>query len=142
MVKLLRARPSVTVVLAFLAISAGLVLGLAREALAHYSFRCSTSPCGSTQVVDYDRYVPEFDGAPLNGHYDNILGNTWTYQDFHSHRWIEYDGVEMRDECANAYTWNALYAHERAHSRGWSHGEGPARLNAAYNPVIYTPCHN
>ena len=143
MLGVLRARPKTIIVLAVLSISAGLALGLAREALADYSFRCATSGCGSQQqgnLIDYDRYVPEFTGAPLNGHYDNIMGNSYLYKDFHYHRWISYDAVEMRDECANSTTWNTLYNHEHAHTRGWSHWE--SGYNAAYYPTFPTPCHN
>lgn len=138
--EIVSARPRIVMALAMLLIGVGLTLGLAREALADYAFRCSSSPCGNTQPIDYDGYVPEFTGDPYSSHYDNYLGWAWRYYDFHYHRWIEYDAVEMRNHCANSTTWNNLYAHERAHSRGWSHFEGPAYLNAAYNKVVYTPC--
>lgn len=144
MAELLRAKPRMVIMLAFLVIGAGLTLGLAREALADYTFRCATSGCGSNgwwdgyNYIDYDRYVPEFNGAPISGHYDNKLGFTWKYYDGRINRWIEYDAVEMRNECANSWTWNDLIWHERAHSRGWGHYE-PGN-NAAYDPYIYTPC--
>lgn len=138
--ELLSARPRATTLLALILIGSGLTVGLAREALADYSFRCATSPCGNTQIIDHDRYVPEFSGDPISSHYDDYIGYAWSYKDFYWHRWIEYDAVEMQNHCANTWTWNALYAHERAHSRGWSHGEAPSNLNAAYNRVTYTPC--
>lgn len=47
MAGLLRLRPRVVIVLASLAIGAGLALGLAREALADYSFSCRYSYCGA-----------------------------------------------------------------------------------------------
>lgn len=141
--ELLSARPRAAMLLAVLLIGVGLTLGFGREALADYAFRCSTSPCGagySPNTIDYDRYVPEYAGDPINGHYDDILAYSWRYYDVHYHRWIEYDRVDMNRHCANSTTWNTLYAHERAHVRGWSHWETPGNLNAAYYPKIVTPC--
>lgn len=144
MLGVLRARPRITVVLAILAIGTGLVLGLARGALADYSFTCAASGCGSNgrwdgyNYIDYDRYSFEGYGDPINGHYDDILGYAWKYYDGHINRWIEYDKVDMADHCANSTTWSNLRNHERAHVRGWGHGE-PGN-NPAYNRLVGTPC--
>lgn len=141
--ELLRARPRAMMVLAMLLIGLGLTLGLGREALADYSFRCATSGCGSQMhgnTIDYDGFVKEYYGDPVSGHYDGKIGYAWRYYDGRYHRWIEYDAVEMRNHCANSTTWSNLYAHERAHTRGWSHWEAPASWNAAYNSTVYWPC--
>lgn len=143
--ELLAAKPRLVVVLAVLAICAGLVLGLAREAIADYTFKCSAAtPCarGTYNIVDADGRVPEGAGHPETSQIDGIIGKTYTYYVFgRIQRNILYDADEMRIRCANSYQWNELYAHERAHSRGWDHGMGPAYKNDAYNRVIYLgPC--
>lgn len=139
---LLRSRPKVTLLIALLAISIGFTLLPAREALADYTFRIWADCCGRTFNVDSDQYVPESSGSPAGSHYDRILGQTYFYSDTAAanggywQAYIKYDWVEMRRCNATDAQNSALIGHERAHSRGWGHGEGPASLNKAYNPKI------
>lgn len=135
--EIVRAKPKMTIVLAILAISAGLVLGLAREALADYTFNRYSGCCGNSFSPDSNGYVPEYEGRPNGSSSDLILGTTYFYRDPGGNQsYIKYDNAEMRRCNANRYDYLALYAHERAHSRGWGHYERPASKNAAYNPKI------
>lgn len=138
--EVLRTRPSLMTVFAVLAISAGLTLGLAREALADYSFFRTINCCGTEQAIDSDGFVPEYGGTPIDGSRDGIIGYAYTYIDGGGQRYIRYDGNEMTYRCATSSTWDALRAHERAHTRGWGHGEIPSKYNAAYNRTVTTPC--
>lgn len=140
--ELLRTRPKTVTMLAILTISAGLTLGLAREALADYSFSRYAYCCGINVPIDSNGYVPEAPGAPLNGHSDRYVGYTSTgYGDGQTYDSIIYDWIEMRKCYSYSSTSNAtlnyrLRAHERAHSRGWGHYETPKSRNAAYYPKI------
>lgn len=49
---------------------------------------------------------------------------------------IRYDTCEMNYRSAGPGDWRNLYAHERAHARGWDHYEGSRALNAAYDPIV------
>lgn len=49
---------------------------------------------------------------------------------------IRYDTCEMNYRGAGSEDWRSLYAHERAHARGWDHYEAPESLNAAYDPIV------
>ena len=135
-VGLMRGRPKVMAVLAMLLISAGLTFGLAREAVADYLFTFYNGCCGAG-LRDGDGFVPESPGTPKTGSYDLTLGFAYgslvsTPNGYAVARWIEYDWAEMNRCGATDIERQRLRLHERAHSRGWRHGEGPASLNAAY----------
>lgn len=139
----LRARPKTTTVLAVLLLSAGLVLGLAREALAlaAYEFRCtniSTTKCGSWPR-DSDGTVPQSVGDLNPNGYGNIVTRGRTSMMYNSTKGV---ANIVYDHAAINYC-NSLrgpvYDHEHAHARGWNHGEPPAKYNAAYDPSSQ-PC--
>lgn len=134
--ELLHARSGMMIMFAIFAISAGLTLGLAREALANYSFSRSAGCCGNAFNPDSNGYVPEFEGKPDNSSRDLILGRTYFYYDRGTQAYIRYDNDEMHRCNADRYDFLTLYAHERAHSRGWGHYEDPISRNAAWNPVL------
>lgn len=50
--------------------------------------------------------------------------------------WIEYDVCEMNRLGATYAGWERLREHERAHSRGFQHGEGNPKYNAAFYPTV------
>lgn len=139
----LRTRPKTTIVLAVLLIGAGLTLGLAREALATYTFTCSsTSPCGKNFPRDTDGYVQEGEGdlnagppQPRDWHvlgqtswYSYSTGTSMTIDDYIKYDWPETDYI-------NVPRW-MVQRHEHAHSRGWEHWETPDSSNDAYNPDV------
>lgn len=138
----LRARPKTTVVLGVLLLSVGLVLGLAREALAlsSYEFRCtsiSSSKCGSWPR-DSDGSVPQSLGDLNPNAYGNTVTLGRTSMMFNStngiasivydHPAISYCNIQRAP----------VYDHEHAHARGWDHGEGPREFNDAYSPTVGT----
>jgi hypothetical protein len=49
-------------------------------------------------------------------------------------RAIRYDTYNMRNAGPN--DWARLQAHERAHARGWDHGQGSPSINPAHNPYL------
>jgi hypothetical protein len=75
---------------------------------------------------DADGYVPEYYGR-WGGRW---LGYTATYAG--NQRAIFYDTYNMRNAGPN--DWAHVRAHERAHARGWDHGQGTPCQNAAFNP--------
>jgi hypothetical protein len=79
---------------------------------------------------DADGIVPE--------HYGNYgqgwLGYTHTVSTRPCQREIYYDTHNMRGAGPN--DWRRLRAHERAHARGWDHGQGSPSRNPAHNPYI------
>lgn len=142
----MRERPKATAVGAVFLIVTGLSLILAREAAAAYTFNCtSATPCGKGFARDSDGYVREGPGdlnpGPLQPRKWHILGqtswysystgppgNTTTYDDS-----IRYDWPETH--YTNTPEW-MVRRHERAHSRGWAHNEGPDSRNDAYSPNV------
>lgn len=146
-------------------ICAGLVLGLAGEAIAktfigNYRFgpNDNVAPAQLFQIhwADTDGKVPQYYKV-VGTKTDNKLGYTFGLYRAGGpgglapevKRWIHYDKGRMnqirRLSCGrNGGTkdWRKLKAHEHAHARGWGHGEKPARRNAAYDPVAvnWTRC--
>jgi len=74
---------------------------------------------------DADGYVPEYYGR-WGGKW---LGYTAQYG---NQRAIFYDTYNMRNAGPN--DWRHVQAHERAHSRGWDHGQGTPCQNPAFYP--------
>lgn len=124
--------------LAALAICAGLLAGIQYEAKADYQFGSTASTGKGYGTPDSNRYVPEYYGGTSVGTcYNNIIGYDDWYADYGASygpivHYITYDPCEMDRLGATSAGWSRLYAHERAHSRAWAHGEAPASLNAAY----------
>lgn len=136
MFEAMRARPKVTAVLAVLLLSAGLVLGLGREALAlaYYEFRCtstSTPKCGSWPR-DSDGSVPQSVGELNPNGYGGFITRGRTTMMYSSTRGVAkivYDHAAI-DYCNNVR--GPVYDHEHAHARGFNHGEGSPAVNDAY----------
>lgn len=148
MVEALRARPRLTTVLATLVICAGFSLVFAGETIAAIrigTYNFSRFDSTGSYYVDSDRSVPEYE-AHVPDNPDNpgvhILGVTFTSAtvygpgDYDAKKWIHYDFAQMRNLCADQNDYNRAYAHERAHSRGWRHGEGNTTVNKAYYGTI------
>lgn len=118
-----------------------LVMVVTSAAKADYQYG-PNAPLGQTYPSDSNRYVPEyFSGPNVGSCYNNILGFDDYYYDYSVWygpvvHYITYDSCEMNRLGATSAGWSRLYAHERAHSRGWGHYEAPARLNAAYYPTV------
>ena len=85
---------------------------------AHYNF------------PDADGYVPEYYGR-FGGKW---LGYTATLSRNPTQRAIYYDTYNMRNAGPN--DWARVRAHERAHARGWDHGQGSPSTNPAYSPYV------
>lgn len=90
---------------------------------------------------DSNGYVPEYYPWTVGSCYDGVLARTHYYTDRSAYygpnvMWIEYDRCEMRRLGATYSGWERLKAHERAHSRGWAHGEGSPSYNASYYPTL------
>lgn len=157
----LRARPRLVIALAALAISLGLVLGLAGEVIAktfvgNYRFgpNDNVAPFKIAQInwKDTDGKVPQYYAIVGGSTRDNKIGYTFGYAAGgvgftppQVRRWIHYDKPQMdrirRITCGRSggrSDWGKLRAHEHAHSRGWGHGERPASRNAAYNPTAFS----
>jgi hypothetical protein len=79
---------------------------------------------------DADGYVPESYGR-WGGEW---LGITDVISRNPCQRAIRYDTYNMRGAGPN--DWARLRAHERAHARGWDHGQGSPSRNPAHNPYI------
>lgn len=142
MVAAMRERLKATVVLAVFLIVTGLTLGLAREAIA-YTFNTGYDRGAVGFPRDSDGRVPEATGR-LNGggapssRDRHVYGQTswWVYvaEPYQETRdSIKYDWRET-DYCNVSR--DKVYAHERAHSRGWGHGRGSPGANAAYYASI------
>lgn len=138
----LRIRSRLAVSLAVIAIGAGLALLASAEAARAapkglYTFRATAANTGAGQSIDSDGNVPEYynrvpdyDGRLIIGRAHGVV-----YGCCEIARWIDYDRPQMRRYCARPAQWQRLYAHERAHTRGWNHGERPKRRNSAFNPT-------
>ncbi len=88
---------------------------------------------------DSNGYVPEYYPYTVGTCHDGRLATTHYYTNYRVYygphiMWIEYDRCEMKRLGATAEGWERIKAHERAHSRGWAHGEGHPSYNAAYYP--------
>lgn len=144
----LRARPRTTILLAVLLIGTGLVLGLAREAIA-YTFDTRTDTGARGAPRDSDGTVPESVGD-LNGY---TYGDGWI--EYGRTNWWVYTAEPYQETRARiTYDWAAtdyckvrryrVADHEKAHSRGWGHGYGhPDPTRSGYNPAYYAevrPC--
>ena len=128
----MRERRKTTTVLALLLLSAGLTLGLAREAIS-YTFDTGYDRGARNFYRDSDGYVPETKGD-LNGYVYNdgwtVYGYTTPYISGGTVKdYIKYDFPAMN--YCRVPGWK-VYNHERAHSRGWAHRYGTPYTNAAY----------
>lgn len=81
-------------------------------------------------LPDADGRVPEHYGR-YGGKW---LGYTATVSTNPVQREIYYDTYNMRG--AGASDWARLRAHERAHARGWDHGQGSPSANPAFSPYV------
>ena len=153
----LRTRPGIATALAVLAICTGLVLGVAAETIARtrvgtYTFGSNASippPSIGINWMDSDRSVPEYHGV-IGTVRDKQIGYTAGYyypppSGSGVVRWIQYDKPAMdyirRVSCGQnggSRDWTKLRAHERAHSRGWDHGQAPKSSNAAYYGQVFS----
>ncbi len=84
-------------------------------------------------------YVPDYDGEVIATYagdcYDGQVG--WAGFDTVGYWYITYDHCEMTRLGATQANWDALIAHEWAHTRGWGHWEEPRAYNAAWNPQVF-----
>jgi hypothetical protein len=112
------------------------------QADADYDYRDRTPRTGQGfGKPDSNNYVPEYRPYTVGTCYDGILVRTHFYTDYHASygpyvMWIEYDRCEMRRMGATREDWREVIRHERAHARGFAHGEGSPRYNAAYHPSV------
>lgn len=80
--------------------------------------------------ADADGVVPESYGR----YGGSWLGITDTLSRTPCQRAIRYDTYNMRNAGPN--DWSRLRAHERAHARGWDHGQGTPSTNPAHSPYV------
>lgn len=136
-------RPRVTLALVVFAVCLGLTLGVAHEAKADYQFGPYASTGSWNIGPDSNRYVPElYSGPNVGSCHNGIIGYDHPYYDYNASygplvHYITYDSCEMRRLGATSAGWSRLKVHERAHSRGWDHGEPPPHLNASYYATVY-----
>lgn len=88
---------------------------------------------------DANNVVVEYSGTAGYSHRDNIIA--WS-EDKPTRRWgynwyIVYDHKELNRLGHTRYARNKLTRHERAHTRGWRHGEAPRRYNQAFCRNVY-----
>lgn len=124
--------------LAVLTLCAGLMVGLQSEAKADYQFGSTASTGKQHGGPDSNKYVPEYNGLVGNC-YDGQVGLDSYYYDYGASygplvHYIYYDTCDMNRLDATSAGWSRVYAHERAHSRGFAHYEGTPSYNAAYYP--------
>lgn len=135
----MRGRPRALAALAALLVAAGLVLGPAREVLA-YTFNTGYDTRACCFRRDSDGRVSEREGrlngdAPPSTRELHTLGRAIPWKFSYSNnttKWdvrLTYDWRET--EYCNIYR-GTVYAHERAHARGWDHGKGNPTINKAY----------
>lgn len=113
-----------------------LTLLVVPAALADYSFGVGRG----FAKPDTNGYVPEYYDA-VGTCNDGVLAKTHYQYDssqwYGPHvMWIVYDTCEMERLGATSAGWERLMKHERAHSRGWQHGEGDPKYNDAYSPQV------
>ena len=127
-------------ILAVLGLGAGRMVGAQTEAKADYQFG-STAPTGKKHGgPDSNRYVPEYNGL-VGTCYDGQVGLDTFYYDYGAFygplvHYIYYDTCDMGRLGATSAGWSRVYAHERAHSRGFAHYEGAPSYNASYYPKV------
>lgn len=126
--------------LAVLAVCTSLLVGVQGEAKADYQFGSAASTGKQHGGPDSNGYVPEYYGL-TDTCYDQILGRDRFYYDYEVSygplvHYIYYDSCEMKRLGATSAGWSRLYAHERAHSRGFAHYEGTPSYNASYYPKV------
>ena len=85
---------------------------------------------GHDNCRDADGIVPEHYGR----YGQDWLGYTDVVSEKPCQREIYYDTHNMRGAGPN--DWARLRAHERAHARGWDHGQGSPSKNPAHSPYI------
>lgn len=137
----MHARPKASVALAVFLIVVGATLGLAREALADYTFGANNDTQARIFPRDSDRFVPERSGrlnadSPPSSRTRHILGYARARQNTVTGEWfidITYDWREV-DYCNIVR--DSTRSHERAHSRGWDHGYGNPDTNEAYYGTV------
>lgn len=146
--KAVRGRPKLLTAFAVLAICAGLALGSAGEVLAREYLRTYTFGSDVTfgkHHKDANGSVPEYKAYVEDIHPDpgiKTIGLTRFTITFTStggeiaQAYIHYDYNQMNNFCATQEDFNQIHKHERAHSRGWHHGEGTPDTNGAYKPGI------
>ena len=127
-------------VLAVLALCVSLMVGTQTEAKADYQFSATASKGTGHGGPDSNKYVPEYNGV-VGTCYDGQVGLDRYYYDYQASygplvHYIYYDTCDMNRLGATSAGWSRVYAHERAHSRGFAHWEGAAYYNAAYNPNV------
>ena len=133
---MLRKLMALVCALAIAAVMVGVVTVIPEDAVASHSTRYGHG----FAPPDSNGYVPEYYGV-VGTCYDGIVGRDHYYLDRgawygpHVH-WIEYDSCEMKRLGATSAGWARLQAHEWAHSRGFSHGEGSPSHNAAYRTSV------
>ncbi|QIN77863.1 hypothetical protein GBA65_04285 [Rubrobacter marinus] len=126
--------------LAVLALCAGLLVGAQSEAKADYQFGSGASTGGGHGGPDSNKYVPEYNGL-VGTCYDGQVGLDRYYYDYQAWygplvHYIYYDTCDMNRLGATSAGWSRVYAHERAHSRGFAHYEGAPSYNASYYPKV------
>ena len=126
--------------LAVLAVCASLMVGLQSEAKADYQFGSTASTGKQHGGPDSNRYVPEYNGL-VDTCYDGQVGLDSFYYDYQAYygplvHYIYYDTCDMKRLGATSAGWSRVYAHERAHSRGFAHWEGAPSYNASYYPKV------
>lgn len=124
--------------LAVLAVCTSLLVGVQSEAKADYQFGGTASTGRGHGGPDSNRYVPEYNGL-VGTCYDGLVGSDSYYYDYEASygplvHYIYYDTCDMNRLGATSAGWSRVYAHERAHSRGFAHWEGAPSYNAAYYP--------
>lgn len=140
-VSALHARPKASVALAVFLIVVGVTLGLAREAIADYTFGSNQDTGSRGFPRDSNGFVPERSGrlnpdSPPSSRTHHKLGNARALTNSVTGEVlvdITYDWREV-DYC-NILR-DSTRSHERAHSRGWGHGYGTPQTNAAYYSTV------
>ena len=127
-------------ILAVLAVCTSLIIGIQGEAKADYQFGSTASTGRGHGGPDSNRYVPEYNGL-VGTCYDGNVGVDKYYYDYGASygplvHYIYYDTCDMNRLGATSAGWSRVYAHERAHSRGFAHWEGTPSYNAAYYPKV------
>jgi hypothetical protein len=73
--------------------------------------------------------------------YDKMPKQAWTHREFYEQKTkvqatIYVDTCELDDLGAGTQDTKNFIAHEKAHAKGWQHGEGNPETNAAYYPTV------
>lgn len=127
-------------ILVALILGMGLMAGVQTEAKADYQFGGTASTGKQHGGPDSNRYVPEYNGL-VGTCYDGDVGvDRYYYDNGASYgplvHYIYYDTCDMNRLGATSAGWSRVYAHERAHSRGFGHYEGASSYNVAYYPQV------